>query len=93
MDGEGSPFTPAEMYLSDLLIDNGDDAIGFCVGVDENVIYRPSTNDPLGVVSVQDKLIASLNEMRLPTSGEYPLWMRSLTREELEMLKGLSRMI
>jgi hypothetical protein len=31
--------------------------------------------------------------MRLPTSGEYPLWMRSLTREELEMLKGLSRMI
>ena len=73
MDGDVSPFTPTEMYLSDNL-ENNDDALGFCIGVDENIIYRPHTNDPLYSVTVQDRLMGALEEMRLVSSGEYPAW-------------------
>lgn len=62
-------YAPAEMYLSDMVDANGDDALGFCVGVDEDVIYKPHTDDPLAAVSVQERLRSCLNSMRLPTSG------------------------
>ena len=88
MDDDVSPFTPSEMYLSDN-IENGDDALGFCVGVDENIIYRPNSNDPLHSVSVQDRLMSTLEEMRVVSSGEYPSWISCLSRQHSDILKGL----
>ena len=90
MDGDVSPFTPTEMYLSDNL-ENNDDALGFCIGVDENIIYRPHTNDPLHSVTVEDRLMGALEEMRLRSSGEYPVWVGSLPRQHLDILKGLDK--
>lgn len=90
MDGDVSPFTPTEMYLSDNL-ENNDDALGFCIGVDENIIYRPHTNDPLYSVTVQDRLMGALEEMRLVSSGEYPEWVVNLPRQHLDILKGLEK--
>ena len=90
MDGDVSPFTPTEMYLSDNL-ENNDDALGFCIGVDENIIYRPHTNDPLHSVTVEDRLMRALEEMRLRSSGEYPVWVGSLPRQHLDILKGLEK--
>ena len=65
-----APFAPSEMYLSDLVDAGADDALGFCIGVDEDLVYRPHGCDPLSAINVPNELKSSINSMRTLSSGK-----------------------